>query len=88
MNAVLSTFLNSSMTSSAMNNLAANLAGVSHSILATPFIGELYSSINDSSPASVYTQRMYLQGMRKLACRLLYSHVRANSVLQGIHPIH
>ena len=71
-----------------MNNLAANLAGVSHSILATPSIGELYSSINNSYPASVHSQRMYLQGMRKLACRLLYSHVHVNSVLQGLHPIH
>ena len=40
-----------------MNNLAANLAGVSHSIFATPFIGELYNSINNSSLASRYTQR-------------------------------
>ena len=71
-----------------MNNLAANLAGVSHSILATPIIGELYNSINNSSSASRYTQRMCLQGMRKLACRLLYFHVHAKLVLQGLHPIH
>lgn len=60
-----------------MNNLVANLAGVSRSILTTPFIGELYNNFKNLSLASRYTQRMCLQGMRNLACRLLLFHVHA-----------
>ena len=42
---MLTTFLNSSMVDANMNSLAANLAGVSHSLLSTPFLGEAIETL-------------------------------------------
>ena len=45
MNDMLTTFLNSSIVDANMNSLAANLAGVSHSLLSTPFLGEAIDTL-------------------------------------------
>jgi len=45
MNDMLTTFLNSSIVDANMNSLAANLAGVSHSLLSTPFLGEAIATL-------------------------------------------
>ncbi len=45
MNDMLTTFFNSSIVDENMNSLAANLAGVSHSLLSTPLLGEAIDTL-------------------------------------------
>ena len=55
MDSVISSFLNSSVVDADMNAIAANLAGISHSLLSTPFLGSLEEAV-------IITKQFFLSG--------------------------